>query len=489
MKFDKFINEQLPKEGEHIDFIGEEQYEQLWSDVYPDIESFYKKKKRRGIVLWLLFPILLVGIITTGMYFSNQKVDENSLAEPEKLTSKIIESTVESTTNIDLAQDVDDISLINESYNSLDHVISNLNAGKITDAKDFANVVVAKKRVHSTTETITKEKSQQSKSAILPQIFTSSEKELNQESKTKESDFSIIDHGKTPGFGTLESDLFPTIFLSGNSLTLFPKLTGSLLESIQTTIVYEPQFFELDTDKKRYREIGIGHTRFVNNPFTNSNRIRNDRAIFNYSSLNLILSRRYNHRFSFTSGFHYLRQKVWVPFKLYDEPYVSGQNSFQNSIVAENTDGSPSQEVLQNSINDDALAIQFLPGAQVNEGDLLDAAGSATILLDIYQIPFQLDYHMGHGKWELICFTGISLNYFRLQLSEFPIEIYKDGILVSNDINFRPIRRHFVLPNLILGSGVRYQLSEKYALHMLLNLNPLDLRFARLQFGVMKNWQ
>jgi len=478
-KFDKYVKDQMPKRDDQVDFVSDEHYDQLWNNVYPEIKSFYEKKKKRRFVFFLL-PLILI-IVVLPFYFLQHESDQADI--------NILESN--STSQSPYQKNIADSDLHESKNNLVDP------AEKPTISKEAS---LSRDLKSPSRRSIVREgPSRAIQNQEIQMTSGSTAFDKNQLISIKNGDFGLPhapnvhnDIQKASG-PTIEQDQdqsqVRSTLLRVSLLEILSLDSEEIQLDISTKGNYNTQIFESYVQPKRYRSIGIGHSRFVDNPFHEPIQINEDNAVFNFTSINLLYSRRYNKRFAFTSGFHYLRQKVQVPFVFEDLLYDSHDDPIQNSLVMLQTDGpSASKEVLQNTIGNDQFQIKFLPEAMVQDGDLLDAIGSATVKLDIYQIPFQVDYHMGRGRWEFVGFTGLSLNFFHLQLSELPVEVFKNGILVSNETNFKPISKYLLLPNIIFGSGIRYQLTDRLDVQALLNLNPLDLRYARMQFGILRKW-
>lgn len=509
MKFenlDSFIKKQVNASSENQNHDIE--FDKVWTKVRPEIDAFYKKKKKRRLLFWLFIPFALSSLIFIGLNRNNQ--DGEKIVESRNNNTLVKTKTKTNTNSQGSEFSESDASLnLNENIKGTEKNIGSeslvnrnaepsLSSQSSTIASKISGIEVDKNSLESTSKISANntdqaklisinELSNDSNRIILNNKFLNQQSTIQEESHFPEHSVSIDDISLSKIQNKNIRNILNTENLVFINMQLLPIFANEIKKEIYDEIEYSPQIFESFPSNKRFLEIGIGHSQFVQNPFTNTNQIDNDASTFSYRSLNFIISKRYNRRFSFSSGYHYIKQKAWVPFELKDIPYLEEPQAFENSLLGSNSDGTGvSQQVVDNTIDKDELAVKFLPGAEVNYGDLLDATALATIELDLYQVPFQIDYHLGRNKWEMIMFTGISLNYIRLQVTEFPIEIYKENILVSTDINFKPISRDLFIPNLILGAGIRYQFTEKYALHSLLNINPLDMRYARWQFGIMR---
>ena len=110
--------------------------------------------------------------------------------------------------------------------------------------------------------------------------------------------------------------------------------------------------------------------------------------------------------------------------------------------------------------------------------------GYADAYARAHQVPLQINYHKNIRNWQLVGFTGISLNILQLEIPRFEVDIYANEELVSNDINFSPLEETVFIPNIIFGAGIRYRFYNRYNANIFYNHNPLNTSFARLQFGL-----
>ena len=447
----------------------------FWTEMQPKIDAIYRKKNKRRVFI-LLFGIVFLA--STSLYFlqenKNDKTQQfieikvakesientdfsknNSIASNDNFKPEIIENNLPNNNpSIKAPENLLSKTKLNSNYSKSTNT-GNLDLQKISNDKNIET---------NSTRILTKNPS-----------FISAE--LHSLSGTHEDKFQFQDSVQD------KTSLYPI------NNTKFLKSPISLLNSEVKPL--DVQFSTINeiliAKRNRNWEIGLGHTRFVRNPFLNIPTTTSNESLTialidkNYTSIDLIVNRNLGKRFSFTTGLRYIHQFVQLEYTVDDLVYTDDGTNVQNafrSIIERNI------TPLTNSMQEDQLFIKLLPGKTLNEGDLINGLGIGNVHLAIYEVPFQVNLHQNIGRFEIVGFAGLSINWIQARIPSFDVELFVENDLISNDINFSPISEQIIIPNIILGGGLRYRIKKRYKLHSFYNHNPLDTNFSRIQFGL-----
>lgn len=457
----------------------------FWSEMQPKVDAIYRKKRRRYAFI-IFFGLVLIG--ATSLYF----LQDNKIEEDQLLTEKntIKEPTHNNSFSANNKIALNEIVELNEPENKLPitkPTISNPPINTPQKTSSLANVDIKPSNISSV-----------NKNNIIPRKGTN-----NRYSEPKST--SILGKNQSniqeiPSEIDANSGIFPERIqiqeTSTNNSILYTKINAVNLKSPLIIMDHEPELIKVDLPVLNEIifpklspkwEFGLGHSRFLINPFLNiPNTTPNESLTIaladkQYTSLDIIANRNFGKRLSFTTGLKFINQFVQLEYTVDDLPYTNDGMNVQNafrSIIERNI------TPLTNNMLDNQLFIKLLPGKTLNEGDLINGIGIGDINLRIYEIPFQVNLHQRIGAFELVGFTGLSINWIQARIPRFDVELFVENDLISNDINFSPLSDQIVIPNIILGGGFRYHLNHRYRLHSFYNHNPLNSDFARIQFGL-----
>lgn len=231
-------------------------------------------------------------------------------------------------------------------------------------------------------------------------------------------------------------------------------------------------------------EIGISHARYPANPFTviDAQDIENNKFInllsSSYSNSNFVVTKKAKGRLSLSSGIYFTQQKIDVAFGFDSLIYESGNKAIEDGIklLANN--------VTNNNSDENELELRFFPSANILNGDSLELYGHLPIKLVAYQLPLIWNFHFGRKRLEYLLNVGFSLDFIAITVDELPVEVFKEGVLVGNDINFKALKKIFLGARLYLGSGLKYHFSEHVNASVLFKLEPYSKEFSRYELGV-----
>ena len=140
------------------------------------------------------------------------------------------------------------------------------------------------------------------------------------------------------------------------------------------------------------------------------------------------------------------------------------------------------------SLNKSKLAVVFLPDVHVINGDTLQLTGQLPVKLQAFQIPLLVNYTNRKGKIIYGGSIGVSMDILKIGIDQLPIKIYKDKMIVSKDIGFKPFYKTIIKPNIYLGLETKYFISKQINLGIAYKYEPLTPKFSRFEFGIYRRW-
>ncbi len=244
-------------------------------------------------------------------------------------------------------------------------------------------------------------------------------------------------------------------------------------------------------------EVGLGHAFYPRNPFRSldqedfGNEVDELATNASYFNLSTYFSARINRRWSLSTGLYYSNQNLDISYlttSFYAEdnfennldPYLNIQNP--SSALGLNRRASSSVQNV--SIIGENTSINFFPGANLMEGDDLKINGRVPMNIEIITIPLSIQRHWYFRNFEYTAFTGFSLNYMSFSVKELPISVFNESKLVAEEVLFEPFDVKVILPNFILGVGMKYHFDEQWNTSLSYNLNPIAQEFSKFHLGL-----
>ncbi|MFK7807416.1 MAG: hypothetical protein AB8F74_06380 [Saprospiraceae bacterium] len=232
-------------------------------------------------------------------------------------------------------------------------------------------------------------------------------------------------------------------------------------------------------------EIGISHSPFVINPkWVVEDGDLEEGEEYNlgikYRNINIPVMRRFDRRFSLSSGISLAQLKLDFNFSTEEEYIMSNSEADIRELIRESsTTGTV-------TIDDESsdVSVVFRPDANLMNGDTITVKGFVPIDLRLIQIPVLFNYHFGKRRWEGIIHAGAGLDYFHGTIKDVNIEVYKDEDLVSEPLNFESINDSEFGFSLYLGAGVKYHITNRFNLGFSTKLDFTELLLSRHEIGI-----
>lgn len=498
-KIDQHFKKQLDKLGNGNSRWSAED-DLFWDNMQGKVDLIYRQKRKRRLMAFLFSLAFLISAIGGISYFNYTPKAETSSSLSSKNPINHSQENQSNSSSLDNKEiqknSIAEIPQKPTVNNSAAESTKKTSQQTNTKAPNSNNQKTSNSIAHSLNKKPTYSLQLNNQESSLFNLKDQGQKPFNHTKNNYAKQFINLDTSRLETNDTLKNP----IDLRGVSIGKLNYVSESRLAPLKIQLLNDQQFLLKSSfsSRKSYDmpvisrprdiwELGFSHSRFIKNPFLHipPSQIKPDQSVSisdkRFRSFNLIANLNLSKKISLTSGIHYLSQYIQVDYKFYQQAYEENENALQNSLS--NIVGRESIS-LENQIKESDLFIKFLEGKTAQEGDLLDIFGQADAYARIYQIPLQLNYKFRYSNWELVAFTGVSVNAIFLKIPRFDVEVYKENELISDDINFRPLRKELLVPNFILGAGVRYTLWDFTHLHLYYNSNPLDRKFARIQMGV-----
>ncbi len=458
--------------------------ESRWTIIQPKIDAIYRKKKRRKALI-LFFGLILI-TSSTGLLYSSNIFNNYSkeLNIKNQINDSFDTSPNDKITSTHFEKDI-------SKAEPIENNITSTQAKEITESNTTSNK--PKEIIESNIASNQTRKSPKKSPLINTQLYKPSsnlnfavenkndEQLLIEKLTFNESKISALIIEESSKKNNLAKEIYRGPF---NSLTIPPISFETKINNPIKYIDNKITSYKLKSNPFSKWEIGIGHTQFIDNPFLTNQQVQQNNTTITladkrYESYNFIINRNFTRNFSFTSGYHFFQQFILLNYSFKDISYDGKGNTLSNSFGL--VEG---RSYISDNVDKDELFIKFLPGKDVTIGTILNAEGYADAYARAHQVPLQINYHKNIRNWQLVGFTGISLNILQLEIPRFEVDIYANEELVSNDINFSPLEETVFIPNIIFGAGIRYRFYNRYNANIFYNHNPLNTSFARLQFGL-----
>ena len=450
---------------------------------------FPKKKKRR------LFPFFILGLGVLAILFftigedyqhislSDQTSVVNDKTQPLPITKEINQETKEATTNLEIT--------VPTQLSTKNNITSNTKTNyKTKEGNKIRN---------------------KSSKQINPKVGKqSSDREDTRISKSKSSDTPLYQHKESPTNETTidirQAGLsIPTSELDSPSETPSPndhrdrlnrKATTPIasivlrpIESMTTIkdVPHTPAMKVLHTPKKNYIpnwEIGISHAPFIVNPFkiTEIDLETGESLNLNstYRNINLNLTKKISPRFSISSGVLYSTLDVQMDFSFADN-YKSPDSigNFKSQVDETTSFGSLSVNEESNEFE-----INFIPGSDVNHGDLLRVNGMIPIDIFAIQIPMIANYHFRRGKLDWLLHGGLTIDVISSEISSLDLTFYKGPERVTEPIVMQQIKNIDFGLSVYVGGGLKYYIGKHWNLGASTKFDVTGIIFSRFDFGL-----
>ena len=274
-----------------------------------------------------------------------------------------------------------------------------------------------------------------------------------------------------------------TNLLKSNDLATIESITSKNNE-------HNIAFQELDPSYSRKFqrwEVGLTHARFIL-PF-NFITLKDDNGAEEISfdakniNFNIPVTRRFNRRWSLTSGYSYTDFDLDLKLK---EEIVFNQNATED-IIESIIDEIISKGVIAGSIefNDQTrnVDLEFMDNLGLMDGDLLTLNAVIPLRLKLHQMPILLNYHFGKSRWEWSVHTGIALEYFDVTIPFVDMDARKENMILTNPVVFESIRTNEFTLGVFLGGGVKYHLNDQFNIGLNTKIDILGIPFARYEIG------
>ncbi len=275
------------------------------------------------------------------------------------------------------------------------------------------------------------------------------------------------------------------------------KIEGSDREILPPSYAFVTPAIEPMKRTLRHYEFGLGYSFYPFNPFRTLEEEdfgeEIDELIIgsSYFNTNVYFNAKFNRKWSLGTGAYFTHMGFDISYKTFSF-FESGniENSLDPYLNIENPSsglgiGNRAASSVQNiSIIGENAQINFFSDANLNEGDELKINGQIPVRMSITTIPLTIHRHWHFRNFEYQVFSGFSLNHLLITLREPPITIYSGDELVADDVLFQPEREFIILPNFILGGGIKYHIDGRWNISASYNLNPIAVSFSKVYLGL-----
>lgn len=262
--------------------------------------------------------------------------------------------------------------------------------------------------------------------------------------------------------------------------TISTMVTGAQLDELEGF-----DLLKMKPGRKRYKwEVGLSHSPFIFLPNGEFEEETPDQQLLNigirYLNFNIPISRQLSSKWSLSSGVSFSKLDVNMNFtagEIYNQVETKGnlQKRYQSNTSAGSL-----------SINDASsdVSIEFTPDANLMNGDSLVFKGAVPIKLGLIQVPLLLNYHFGKRKFEGLLHAGISIDYVNAAIKTTDLNVFKDGNLISEPIDFQPLQEAGLLGSIYFGAGTKYHINDQLNLGLSAKIDVTKLLLSRYELGV-----
>jgi|GEM_PF-5584168 len=459
-KLDKYFKEQLTDYNPSADewTIPDEH-------LYDQAKVYFPKKKKRSFIFWILGLGLLFGGFSLGIYFSLYKTD-----------SLVSDNTVSL---------IDTHQLISTQSN--DEKINE----EIIQSKSTIDNTKAKHQTKESYVTLKKESSTYNKSSAVKnetQISSENKITLTQKTsalniKTSLKNTSAYNTKKQEIIKSENSNTVPTLsqvnrigLLSGKNRIVEYHRTAPIikLSSIEVIKKIRPYYKE---------ESGVSHVYFLANfldemDLSDESVMELTKFSGKFKNINLNYSKYIHNRWSISSGIYFTQVNIDLNFSVFERFTTEDIDAFINEEFDDITPRASNQNKL----------VSLLPGANVNEGDLLNLRGDVQLQLQAIQIPILINYHLNKKNLEYLIGGGLALDYVFADQSAIDLEIYKDNARINEPFVQERQKENYLSYSIYFNTGVRYRISPNINVGFQVKLNLNELIFSGLEAGIYYRW-
>ena len=435
---------------------------------------FPNKKKKRRLFIWFWIVgivVLLSGSIylTNDVYFADDK-ELVSLLHHDKMSVPIksLEKPVNS-----LANKVDKLSSNDFSINkTVEREIIDSNPRKSLNANS-----TNPNNEGSQVETL--DNSFDKKEKVLSK--NNDHSDVSENTKTASSIISLPIKNNTHELNIAKEDAG---FDYLSTLEYISSLSSRVIFDKPISLSTKPKVNIIPHKQLSYWEIGLSYSPFIASPLESLEaeleEVENYGATTKYSNFNVPITRRFNNRYSMSSGLSFARLNTdleFIELEIYSE---EEPNQVLRSVI-EQTAASGSLSL--NDKDTSYIEIEFIPGIDLQNGDSLFIEGRIPLSLRLYRIPFILNTHWGLGRFEFLTHSGIAIDLLEAKISDLDFNIYNRDGLISRQVNFTALRDRTIGLSVHLGVGVRYKITNNWNIGVSANLDVTDPEFSRYDLG------
>lgn len=277
--------------------------------------------------------------------------------------------------------------------------------------------------------------------------------------------------------------------IEGHQLLLMPSLPNQELNKLSALssalIAQVPGQIHIKQNQNKSRwELGLALSQFNKKPEWIITDLLNEDDMYTMQSsqigFNASISKLVSNRFSYTTGIMYNHLD-------FDLTILDNQN-FGDEITIETLKKRIKDFVRVGNLsvngNGRDINIEFLDENDLSKGDILNLRAEFPINLNLYQIPFILNYRYIKHKWEWNASGGMSIDLVRVRVNNINVDVSKNGISTIKPVEIEPISDTSLTGSLYIGTGFKYEVYPKLSLGLLSRVDLTDLRLSKYDFGI-----